>query len=52
MRPPGVVFRASHVLVFLVIIVVLAFGVSAAVAGLMNPGPSVVGPAVEGLRGR
>ena len=52
MKTPGATFRASHVLVFLVIIAVLAGGIYFAMLSFMTPGSSVVIPAVENLRGR
>jgi hypothetical protein len=50
MRSPGAVFRASHVLVFLLIIGVLGFGLLAAMAAFAAPGSGVVVPFVNGLR--
>ena len=50
MRTPGSVFRASHVLVFLVIIAVLGFGIYAAILNITNPGSSTVIPFIDGLR--
>jgi hypothetical protein len=50
MRSPGAVFRASHVLVVLLIIGVLGFGLYAAMLAFMAPGSGVVVPFVNGLR--
>jgi len=50
MRSPGAVFRASHVLVFLVIIGVLAVGIYAAMLAFAAPGTGVVVPFINGLR--
>ena len=50
MRNQGSVFRASHVLVFVLIIGVLAFGVYSAMLAFTAPGSGVVVPFINGLR--
>jgi hypothetical protein len=50
MRAPGSVFRASHVLVFLVIIAVLGLGIYAAILNITSPTSSTVLPFIDGLR--
>ena len=50
MRSPGAVFRASHVLVFLLIIGVLGFGIYAAMLAFNTSGNGVIVPFINGLR--
>jgi len=50
MRSPGAMFRASHVLVFLLIIGVLGFGIYAAMLAFTTPGNGVIVPFINGLR--
>ncbi len=51
MRAPGVFYRATHVMVFVIVILVLGFGAYAAVLTLSSPmGSSSVIQMVDGLR--